>query len=92
MLCVRYEHMTIGQAYAQETNPSSRQRGCYRRTITARVQLQKQISGREHIPVYSLVWSATEVTAKLSGARVHGGRSLIQWPNALQVSRRHSRI
>jgi hypothetical protein len=29
------------------TNPSSRQRGCYIRTMTARVQLEKKMSGRE---------------------------------------------
>jgi hypothetical protein len=29
------------------TNPSSRQRGCYIRTVIARVQLKRKISGRE---------------------------------------------
>jgi hypothetical protein len=42
---VRYVHLTKGQAYPQETNPGSRQRGCCIRTITARVLLEN-ISGR----------------------------------------------
>jgi hypothetical protein len=45
MLYVRNVHLTKGQAYSYETNPSSRQRGCYIRTIKVRVQLKK-ISGR----------------------------------------------
>jgi hypothetical protein len=45
MLYVRNVHLTKGQAYSWATNPSSRQRGCYIRTITARVLLKK-ISGR----------------------------------------------
>jgi hypothetical protein len=32
-----------GQAYSLETNPSYRQRGCYTRTITARVQFKKSL-------------------------------------------------
>jgi hypothetical protein len=39
MLHVRYVHLTQGQAYTKQTNPSSRQRGRYIRTMTARVQL-----------------------------------------------------
>jgi hypothetical protein len=39
MLYVRNAHLTKGQAYSLETNPSSRQRGCYVRTNTARVHL-----------------------------------------------------
>jgi hypothetical protein len=47
MLYVRNVHMTKGQAYSQQTNPSSRLRGCYIRTNTATVQLgNKKISGR----------------------------------------------
>jgi hypothetical protein len=30
-----------GEAYSQETNPSSRQRRCYIRTMAVKVQLQK---------------------------------------------------
>jgi hypothetical protein len=41
MLYVQYVHSTKGQAYSYETNPFSRQRGRYIRTITARVQLKK---------------------------------------------------
>jgi hypothetical protein len=44
MVRVRYVHLTKGQAYSQETKPSSHQRGCYVRTITARVQLKEKIS------------------------------------------------
>jgi hypothetical protein len=44
MLYERYVHSTKGQAYSYETNPSSRQRGCYIRTMTARVQLRNNIS------------------------------------------------
>jgi hypothetical protein len=47
ILYVIYLHLTKGQAYSQETDPPSRLRGCYIRTMTARVQLQKEISGRE---------------------------------------------
>jgi hypothetical protein len=36
MLQMRSVHLTKGQAYSKETNPSSRHRGCYIRTITAR--------------------------------------------------------
>jgi hypothetical protein len=36
-----------GESYSWERNPSSRQRRCYIRTMTARVQLQQKISGRE---------------------------------------------
>jgi hypothetical protein len=43
MLYVRYVHLTKGQAYPYEINPSSRQGGCYVRTMIARVQLQKKI-------------------------------------------------
>jgi hypothetical protein len=43
-MCHMY-NITEGQAYSQETNPSSRQRGCYIRTIIASVQSEK-ISGR----------------------------------------------
>jgi hypothetical protein len=46
MLYVRYVHLTKDQAYSEKTNPSSRQSGCYIRTMTARVQL-KIISGRD---------------------------------------------
>jgi hypothetical protein len=46
MLYVRNVHLTKGQAYLQERKPSSRQRGCYKRTITERVQMGKRIPGR----------------------------------------------
>jgi hypothetical protein len=46
MLYVLYVHLTKDQAYSQETNPSSRQTGCYIRSMTARVQLKK-VSGRK---------------------------------------------
>jgi hypothetical protein len=36
-----------GQQQLQTTDPSSRQRRCYIRTITARVQLENKITGRE---------------------------------------------
>jgi hypothetical protein len=36
-----------GQVYSQETNPASRQRGCYTRIMTLRAQLQKKTSGHE---------------------------------------------
>jgi ACT domain-containing protein len=42
---VQYIHLSKSKAYSLKTTPSSRQRGCYIRTITARVQLEK-ISGR----------------------------------------------
>jgi hypothetical protein len=45
MLYVWNIHLKKCQAYSWETNPSSRQRGCYIRTITAGVQLKKN-SGR----------------------------------------------
>jgi hypothetical protein len=45
MLYVWNVHLTKCQACSWETNSSSRQRGCYIRTITAGVQLKK-ISGR----------------------------------------------
>jgi hypothetical protein len=32
-----------GEAYSKDTNPSSRQRGCYIRTVAAKVELQKKI-------------------------------------------------
>jgi hypothetical protein len=38
-----YVHLTKGQAYSLETNPSSRQRGCNIRTITATFQLKKSL-------------------------------------------------
>jgi hypothetical protein len=45
---VRNVHLTKGLAYSQETNPSSRLRECYIRTITVTVQLEEgKISGRE---------------------------------------------
>jgi hypothetical protein len=40
-------HLMKGQAYSQETNPDSRQRGCYIRPITTKIQLKKRIYGRE---------------------------------------------
>jgi hypothetical protein len=40
---MRNVYLTKSQAYSYETNPSSRQRGCYIRTITARVQLKKTL-------------------------------------------------
>jgi hypothetical protein len=43
MLYVRYVHLTKSQAYSQETTPSSRQRGCYIRTMTGRVQLKRSL-------------------------------------------------
>jgi hypothetical protein len=36
-----------GQQQLQTTNPFSRQRGCYIRTMTAGVQMKKKNSGRE---------------------------------------------
>jgi hypothetical protein len=42
MLYVRDVYLTKGHACSQETNPSSRQRGCYVRTIAARIQLKKE--------------------------------------------------
>jgi hypothetical protein len=42
MLYVRYVHLTKAQTYSREINPFSRQRGCYIRTITVRVQLGKK--------------------------------------------------
>jgi hypothetical protein len=47
MLYVPYVRLIKGQAYSQEINPSSRQKGCYTWTMTAKVQLLKKISGRE---------------------------------------------
>jgi hypothetical protein len=38
----RYVKFTKGQAYSQEANLSSPQRGCYVRTMTTRAQLQKK--------------------------------------------------
>jgi hypothetical protein len=46
MLYDRNVHLTKSQAHSEETSPSSRQRGCYIRAITARVQLGGKISGR----------------------------------------------
>jgi hypothetical protein len=43
---VRNILLTKGQAYSLETNPSSRQRGCYIGSMTASFELKK-ISGRE---------------------------------------------
>jgi hypothetical protein len=40
---MRYVHLKKSQTYSLETNPSSH-RGCYMRTMTARVQLKKEIS------------------------------------------------
>jgi hypothetical protein len=37
----------LQQLYSQTINQSSRQRGCYIRTITASVQLENKITGRE---------------------------------------------
>jgi hypothetical protein len=42
MLHVRYVHLTKAKHIHKETNPSSRQRGCYTRNMTVRVQLQKK--------------------------------------------------
>jgi hypothetical protein len=39
MLYVRNVHLTKGREYSKQTNPSSRQRGCYVRTNIERVQL-----------------------------------------------------
>jgi hypothetical protein len=36
-LYVQNTHLTKGQAYSYETNPSSRQRGCYIRAMTVTV-------------------------------------------------------
>jgi hypothetical protein len=41
------EYPGEGQQQLQMTDPSSRQRGCYIRTMTAGVQLRKKNSGRE---------------------------------------------
>jgi hypothetical protein len=43
LLHVRNIHLRKGQAYSWETNPSSRQRECCIRIITARVQLKKKV-------------------------------------------------
>jgi hypothetical protein len=43
MVYVRNVHFTKGQAYSWERTPSSRQRGSYIRTITARFQLKKSL-------------------------------------------------
>jgi hypothetical protein len=43
VLYLRYVHLTKGQAYSYETNPSFRQRGCYIKTMTAKVQLKKSM-------------------------------------------------
>jgi hypothetical protein len=40
MLYVRYAHLATAKPI-HKTNPSSHQRGCYIRTMTTRVQLQK---------------------------------------------------
>jgi hypothetical protein len=40
ILYVRNIDLTKGQAYSYEKIASSRQRGCYMRTITARAQLE----------------------------------------------------
>jgi hypothetical protein len=42
LLYVRYVHLTKMKNIHKRQNPSSRQRGCYIRTITARVRLQKK--------------------------------------------------
>jgi hypothetical protein len=46
MLYVGIIHLTENQAYSVQANPSSRQRGCYIKTITARVRLERKVSGR----------------------------------------------
>jgi hypothetical protein len=43
MLYVRNVHLTIGQAYSDETIPSSSQRGCYIRIMIIRVQLKESV-------------------------------------------------
>jgi hypothetical protein len=64
MLYVLYMHLTEGQAYSYQTNPSSRQRGCYIKTTTASVQLKNKISVRES----QGAWRRDElVTLTLSG-------------------------
>jgi hypothetical protein len=45
MLYVRNVHLTKGQTYSLQTNPSSRQRGCYIRTNKG-FSWRKEISGR----------------------------------------------
>jgi hypothetical protein len=42
MLYVPYVHFDKGHAYSLETDPFIRQRGCYIRAMTARVQLKKK--------------------------------------------------
>jgi hypothetical protein len=37
----------VRSTYSQETNPTSRQRGCYMKTMSAKVQLQKKIYDRD---------------------------------------------
>jgi hypothetical protein len=43
MLYALQVHLRKGQAYSQETNPSSRQKGCYIKTIRPGVQLKKYL-------------------------------------------------
>jgi hypothetical protein len=43
MVFVRNIHKTKGQAYSEEGDPSSRQRGSYIRTTTTRVHLKKNL-------------------------------------------------
>jgi phosphoketolase len=40
---MQYIHLTTSQTNSQETNPFSHQRGCYIKTITARVQLKQSL-------------------------------------------------
>jgi hypothetical protein len=42
MLCVQYVHLTNDQSHSPETDSFTCQRGCYIRTMTARVQSQKK--------------------------------------------------
>jgi hypothetical protein len=46
-LYARNVHLLKGQARSQETKPCSCQRGCYVRTIPAKVQLKIKVSCRE---------------------------------------------
>jgi hypothetical protein len=67
MLYVRYDHLTK-EAYSLETNPSSRQRKCYIRIMTARVQLGEPGGGQDELiggepPVVKKLWFWGGVTS-----------------------------
>jgi hypothetical protein len=53
---VRYINLMKGQAYSKDTNPYSRQTGCYVRIMTTRIQL-KENYGRE----FQVAWRQDEL-------------------------------